>query len=504
MQEGCKYRHEIPKDDDTRLQIGVRTYPTWPREDPVAAPRPPIGKKPSQEKKPPFQSTWRRSDAKGAQTGARGSANSKSRPQISDSKPNDSVAAGTSQKASAQLLSTVPPSSNQPAKDVNNANNNDQQQQPIAAVNPLQHFPSTTVQSQQSIPNVGMAHQNTTTPQSQHPLPGSWVNTNSKSRARPVQPSVNGSAAAQSPQTTTGYNPFQQRVDTYNYGQPFNANGPGNTNQPGFLQTLNASGAFQAQTPGGAPPYMPINFAQGPSNNSQANVPATAGSHGSVKSPPMQVLGARKNNAGVLSPSHHNATPQFTFDGNNDPSSVPGNAHPGNALSLLLAASASGEGMARNTPGSSQTQGLTPETNTSATFASNNGNTSVTDPAIISTTRAQPQTPVNAKGTNGSKKSNHNSVNGNGNVTASESGADDGASEVTVNSPPIMHKRMFVQPGQERYVSYPAETTHRSRKNGHRSGHKGKKNGHGEKNNGQNNGQAQGQAQGQAHGQPST
>ena len=39
MQEGCKYLHEIPPDENTRLAIGVRTYPTWFREDPTLPPR---------------------------------------------------------------------------------------------------------------------------------------------------------------------------------------------------------------------------------------------------------------------------------------------------------------------------------------------------------------------------------------------------------------------------------------------------------------------------------
>ena len=33
MQEGCKYKHEIPKDEDTRRAIGFREFPNWPREE---------------------------------------------------------------------------------------------------------------------------------------------------------------------------------------------------------------------------------------------------------------------------------------------------------------------------------------------------------------------------------------------------------------------------------------------------------------------------------------
>ena len=40
MQEGCKYLHEIPSDEETRVAIGVRTFPTWTREDPTGPPHP--------------------------------------------------------------------------------------------------------------------------------------------------------------------------------------------------------------------------------------------------------------------------------------------------------------------------------------------------------------------------------------------------------------------------------------------------------------------------------
>lgn len=62
MQEGCRYKHEIPPDDETRLAIGVRTYPTWPREDPTPPPRP---AKAWQGQKAALQQSWRRQDARG-------------------------------------------------------------------------------------------------------------------------------------------------------------------------------------------------------------------------------------------------------------------------------------------------------------------------------------------------------------------------------------------------------------------------------------------------------
>lgn len=54
MQEGCKYKHEIPKDDDTRRAIGFREFPNWPREEL------PIHTKPG----PALHKPWRRQDGK--------------------------------------------------------------------------------------------------------------------------------------------------------------------------------------------------------------------------------------------------------------------------------------------------------------------------------------------------------------------------------------------------------------------------------------------------------
>ena len=52
MQEGCKYKHEIPKDEETRRAIGFREFPNWPREEMPARPVPAINK------------SWRRQDGK--------------------------------------------------------------------------------------------------------------------------------------------------------------------------------------------------------------------------------------------------------------------------------------------------------------------------------------------------------------------------------------------------------------------------------------------------------
>lgn len=61
MQEGCKYRHEIPKDEETRRAIGFREFPNWPREEL------PIHAKPV----PALTKPWRRQDGKPEGPGAR-------------------------------------------------------------------------------------------------------------------------------------------------------------------------------------------------------------------------------------------------------------------------------------------------------------------------------------------------------------------------------------------------------------------------------------------------
>ncbi|CAD6567035.1 MAG: hypothetical protein ASARMPRED_000474 [Alectoria sarmentosa] len=65
MQEGCKYKHEIPKDEETRRAIGFREFPNWPREEL------PIQAKPA----PALHKPWRRQDGKHSPPGASGPSN---------------------------------------------------------------------------------------------------------------------------------------------------------------------------------------------------------------------------------------------------------------------------------------------------------------------------------------------------------------------------------------------------------------------------------------------
>lgn len=63
MQEGCKYKHEIPKDEETRRAIGFREFPNWPKEEL------PIQAKPA----PALHKPWRRPDGKPEFAGHRAS-----------------------------------------------------------------------------------------------------------------------------------------------------------------------------------------------------------------------------------------------------------------------------------------------------------------------------------------------------------------------------------------------------------------------------------------------
>ena len=68
MQEGCKYKHEVP-DESTLREIGIRTYPRWLREDPSSphaevfghAPQTPVPQNPA------IQQDWRRPGSQSAQ-----------------------------------------------------------------------------------------------------------------------------------------------------------------------------------------------------------------------------------------------------------------------------------------------------------------------------------------------------------------------------------------------------------------------------------------------------
>ena len=63
MQEGCKYKHEIPKDEETRRAIGFREFPNWPKEEMPIRPATALHK------------SWRRQDGKHEFPGASGPSN---------------------------------------------------------------------------------------------------------------------------------------------------------------------------------------------------------------------------------------------------------------------------------------------------------------------------------------------------------------------------------------------------------------------------------------------
>ncbi len=65
MQAGCKYKHEIPKDEETRRAIGFREFPTWPREEL------PFQSKPASA----IHKPWRRQDGKAEFPGTASPAN---------------------------------------------------------------------------------------------------------------------------------------------------------------------------------------------------------------------------------------------------------------------------------------------------------------------------------------------------------------------------------------------------------------------------------------------
>ena len=137
MQEGCKYKHEIPPDDETRLAIGVRTYPTWPREDPVCNPRPPPVK-PSPLQKPAAQQTWRRAatvPTKAEKAGSQKNSHRGKPRKSSDPNP------GANAHRSTQIKST-PISASDSSSSKEPINHHPHATPVISATNAAQHFPS--------------------------------------------------------------------------------------------------------------------------------------------------------------------------------------------------------------------------------------------------------------------------------------------------------------------------------------------------------------------------
>ena len=455
MQEGCKYKHEIPPDDETRLAIGVRTYPTWPREDPVSNPRPPPVKD-WQGQKPANPQGWRYKDGKGGQAEL---------PGLQDKSPHNnasqasSVASGPS-KTQAAGSSPAPTSSTHHTA-------------PIATVNANQHFPShTNHKAQQQTHN--KANAGVFTPSSGHPTsttagrpnghPNHVQNPGIKSNFQHSQTSFhplpirlrNGTQATAQAQST----PYAQHAAPYppQAGGQKNMDGARNSNEPSkyrIMQKLpNLDGPldsfnFRSNT---------VQSASNPFNNTLATKPSArapahmgAGIIPGMAGQRLEFLARQASNnssSRVNTPTSSKATIQTDVNSNT--------AH---ASSSDISTASD---VHINTPATASSHTDVPGHTTST-------NSQAFDPAIIS---VRTQTPLSNTSRGPLLPNTYMQQNVSAEVPQAPF------------SPPTFHRRMFRQPGEPEFVANPQEETQpKPQRSGRRptSGSvtsKGKRNGH--------------------------
>ena len=438
MQEGCKYKHEIPPDDDTRLAIGVRTYPTWPREDPVSAPRPPPVKVFQPPKPALEQPSWRRGDVKGGQ--ATGPTHHK--PSRRTSLPPAPARGG--QPTQVPTSSASRPFGNPLAK--------------FASANPAQHFPSHSefFKLQQSQDNDGMA--NTTreedrneravptnaglaTPQAaapfHHPRPGGSTSIIEHS-SLPSRPLVR--QATRQNVTPAIDNPFARRIAS---------NSDAHRNVPlgnfGIGTENTSSTAGPSNDP---PPYMPI---QTPNTAFNSDGNTRAGSNNPSKAPanpPATASGYQTSNTNVETSSSRVNTPASSS--NNTQGAFNGNSN----------ASAGAKNHDAEIASNAATRGGIRSTSDDASPAGHNSKAPFSflevDPAIIS---SRTQTPVNIKG-RGPVLYNPNAEGTTGAVEGNSNRNNFQDARSAMVSPPPVHRRLFRAPGEPEYVTNPLEEAH--------------------------------------------
>ena len=503
MQEGCKYKHEIPPDDETRLAIGVRTYPSWPREDPESAPRPPPVKT-WQASKPEHQQSWRRQDNKGAQaelSGAQKPSHRVNSPRVSINSSGSSIARFT-------------PSSSAPTSVTQQrTQNGSRHPSQIAVVDATQHFPShasylnqqhsnSHFNSQVSPQGNGHLHQGAAavtagsynghsahivpkTSQPQRASLGANAQYLSPSTHQTIDrpPAVQTGDASPQPATTPQRkgNPFTQRVASISHTT---ASGNAHANA---LPHLDGSSNYQiVQRPHGQNTGPVDSFPIGSTNTQYASNPF-AGAPGVTKPP--QYMPTDTQEAPIAKASS-NLLPT-THDGDNITQSSTSRVDTPAGPSATAQASFHGNPMThRNANGSTDigTRAGTPATVSRSGARHPTGSSSFSsqgiDPAIIS---VRTQTPLSVKGRgpilfNPTMQQDTNQIAVANESTAQQNSYEDAQS--TVSSPPPLHRRMFRAPGEPEYVANPLEEAHsksqrttKKQTAGTANG-KGRKNGH--------------------------
>lgn len=303
MQEGCRYKHEIPPDDETRLAIGVRTYPTWPREDPTPPPRP---AKAWQGQKPALQQSWRRQDGRGPQAELLGLHKGVDRPDVPSTPAPSSTRSqsGSSQpirNGSKPLLHTAMPTTPQPATSASHVSRQQSHGQAstsglINGKGSFQAAAPTAAESfnRQSTHIASHATCNQSASTGANAFQPSLSRQPFTSRPAPTMQASNKNTQATVPPPTKG-SPSTQHASHISYAQ-INSNGLSNKSLgyqfghtagdkktgPTDRFSFGTKGLTKTSGPSietarstNAPPYMPTHIQDGQSKGAQTNYPPT-------------------------------------------------------------------------------------------------------------------------------------------------------------------------------------------------------------------------------------
>jgi len=490
MQEGCKYKHEIPPDDETRLAIGVRTYPTWPREDPVTAPRPPPLKawQVPPVSKPDIKQSWRRHEAKGAaQVELPG-------PQRSPQHVTPPQASGPVPMFTHPLPGSFSPAVTSGSRQPTNAQSGPVQH--ISPANAAQHFPSyvnhakqQSSHAQAGMPEFTRGHgqfqtQPTTTAGSYNNQPTNLtpqlqsMSLTNNIQNRPVailqppsRPSPRGNKQAPAPPPGKG-NPFTQRVSSGTPSQPQNnahaSATPANSFKSGASKSSHAPGpstaAVQTTVP---PPYMPIFMKARPKTaealtgtiSSQPSGEAFEQHSSTSDTGSNSTSGSAAHGQGTASPTHNGSNNAASSTSHvNTPGSSNNTIHGASNVNSVIeqrehASVASGTRTATHATGNRNPSGNS--------FGNSRFSFSGLDPAIIATARTH--APVSVKGRGPILFNPYAQDESNGKAATSEHGSiANSFADVRspTFSPPPIHRRMFRAPGEEEFVANPLEDAH--------------------------------------------
>lgn len=426
MQEGCKYKHEFPDDDETRASIGLRKFPTWMRDDP-AVPIKPLAALPLHATAPAYQSpSWRsRSGSQPPQAELAGGI------KPLNQSPFSPVA--NTGSCSTQPQNTVRAQSPAPSMQPQNSKYNNQAQQVPFFAPPQPYFPN---------------HASHNPQQQSRPFSGAFGKGNGH-----------------------GHN-SQIPVDSFNRRMPTHtANGSYNPPVGSVIHPRRASPPTQA--PIGRPVANVQSFAPDTRVNGQQQTSGNAYNHAAPD--------ARARNAPVYTPTHTSSSQDLQNGATTPVANVDGIASGNNNHNTQAHhfgnTNSNGNGSA---PANFDFRAPTPATssiNGNAPTEFNGGQPLMSNDIHQLNINTQPLTPTtlnnNAPG----------NFDGNVDVDAIGSGVhakQSDVSQATPNSPAYLHRRMFIPEGEPRYVANPVKEVHQKgrgfKKHGSSSGkhaHKG-------------------------------